>query len=64
RAPLRAGRGARSLPAMKKLEHLTEKAIRTLGSQPLLLLLVAVFFMNGMVRRVRRALPSWAIQAL
>jgi hypothetical protein len=49
---------------MKKLEQLTQKAIRTLGSQPLLLLLVAVFFMNGMVKRVRRTLPTWAIQAL
>ncbi len=49
---------------MKKLEPLTEKAIRTLGSQPLLLLLVAMFFMNGMVKRVRRTLPSWAVQAL
>jgi len=49
---------------MKKLEQLTEKAIRTLGSQPLLLLLVAMFFINGMVMRVKRALPSWAVQAL
>lgn len=49
---------------MKKLEQLTEKAIRTLGSQPLLLLLVAVFFMNGMVKRFKRTLPSWAVQAL
>jgi hypothetical protein len=46
---------------MKKLEQLTEQAIRTLGSQPLL---VAMFFMNGMVTRVKRTLPSWAVQAL
>ncbi len=49
---------------MKKLEQLAEKAIRTLGSQPLLLLLVAVFVMSGMVKRVKRTLPSWAVQAL
>jgi hypothetical protein len=49
---------------MKKLERLTEKAIRTLGSQPLLLLLVAMFCMNGMAKRVRRTLPAWAVQAL
>jgi hypothetical protein len=49
---------------MKKLEQLAEKAIRTLGSQPLLLLLVAVFFMNGMVKRAKRTLPCRAVQAL
>lgn len=49
---------------MKKLERLSEKAIRTLGSQPLLLLLVAMFFMNGMVKRVKHSLPSWCVQAL
>lgn len=49
---------------MKNLEQLTEKAIRTLSAQPLLLLLVAVFFINGMVKRVKRTLPLWAVQAL
>lgn len=49
---------------MKNLEQLTEKAIRTLSAQPLLLLLVAPFFINGMVTRVRRTLPLWAVQAL
>jgi hypothetical protein len=49
---------------MKKLEQLTEKAIRTLGSQPLLLLLIAAYFMSGMVKRVKRTLPSWAVRAL
>ena len=49
---------------MKKLEQLAEKAIRTLGSQPLLLLLIAMCCMNGMVKRVKRSLPSWSVQAL
>ena len=49
---------------MKPLERLSEKAIRTLSAQPVLLLLVTLYFMNGMVKRVRRTLPSWAIRAL
>jgi hypothetical protein len=49
---------------MKPFEHLSEKAIRTLSSQPVLLLLVAMYFMSGMVKRVKRTLPSWAVQAL
>ncbi|MCU0554142.1 MAG: hypothetical protein MUF17_05150 [Syntrophales bacterium] len=49
---------------MKNLGQLTEKAIRTLSAQPLLLLLVALVYIGGMVKRVKRTLPSWAVQAL
>lgn len=49
---------------MKTLERLSEKAIRTLSSQPMLLLLIALFCMSGMVKRVEKTLPSWAVQAL
>ena len=49
---------------MKKLEQLTEKAIRTLSAQPLLLLLVAMVYIGAMVKRIKRILPSWAVQAL
>ena len=41
-----------------------EKTIRRLQSQPLLLLLVAIFFMGGMMKRVKRSMPVWAVQAL
>jgi hypothetical protein len=49
---------------MKLLEHHIEKTIRRLQAQPLLLLLVAVFFMGGMMKRVKRSLPTWAVQSL
>jgi hypothetical protein len=49
---------------MKRLEHHIEKTLRRLQSQPLLLLLVAVFFMGGMMKRAKRSIPSWAVQAL
>jgi hypothetical protein len=49
---------------MKRLEHHMEKTIRRLQSQPLLLILVAIFFMGGMMKRAKRSIPSWAVQAL
>jgi len=49
---------------MKRLERHMEKTIRKLQSQPLLLLLVAIFFMGGMKKQVKKSLPSWAVQAL
>jgi hypothetical protein len=49
---------------MKYLERHIEKTIRRLPSQPLLLILVAMFFMNGMMKQVKRRLPDWAIQSL
>jgi hypothetical protein len=49
---------------MKILERHIEKTIRRLQTQPLLLLLVAVFFMGGMMKRVNRSLPTWAVQSL
>ena len=48
---------------MKRLEHHIEKTLRRLQSQPLLLLLVAIFFMGGMMKQVKRSMPSWAVQA-
>ncbi len=52
------------LKSMKYLEHHIEKTIRRLQSQPLLLILVAMFFMGGMMKRARRRLPAWAVQSL
>lgn len=49
---------------MKRLEHHIEKTLRRLQSQPLLLLLVAIYFMGGMTKRVQKNLPAWAIQSL
>jgi hypothetical protein len=47
---------------MKRLEHHIEKTLRRLQSQPLLL--VAMFFMSGMTKRVQKRLPAWAVQSL
>jgi len=52
------------LKTMKILERYIENTVRRLQSQPLLLVLVALFFMNGMVKQVKRRLPNWAIQSL
>jgi hypothetical protein len=49
---------------MKLFERHLEKTIGRLQSQPLLLILVAMFFMNGMMKRVKRKLPRWAVQSL
>jgi len=49
---------------MKRLEEHMEKTFRKLQSEPLLLILVAMFFMGGMIKRVKRSMPSWAVQAL
>jgi len=49
---------------MKYLERHIENTIRKLQSQPLLLILVALFFMGGMTKRVKQTLPAWAIQSL
>ncbi len=49
---------------MKFLEHHIEKAIRGLQTQPLLLILVAMFFMGGMMKRAKPRLPAWAIRSL
>ena len=49
---------------MKRLEQYMEKTIRRLQSQPLLLLLIAMYCMSGMVKQVKKSLPSWAVQAL
>ncbi len=49
---------------MKRLEHHMKKTIRRLQSQPLLLLLVAIFLMGGMMKQVKKSMPGWAVQAL
>jgi hypothetical protein len=49
---------------MKRLERHLDKTLRRLQSQPLLLLLVAIYFMGGMMKRAKRSIPSWAVQAL
>jgi len=49
---------------MNILERHLEKTIGRLQSQTLLLILVAMFFMNGMMKQVKRRLPNWAIQSL
>ena len=49
---------------MKRLEHHLEKILRRLESQPLPLLLVAIYLMGGMMKRVQKSLPAWAVQSL
>jgi len=49
---------------IKRLEHHIEKTLRRLQSQPLLLLLVAIYLMGGMMKQVKRCMPSWAVQGL
>jgi len=49
---------------MKFLEHYIEKTLRRLQSQPLLLLLVAIYFMGGTTKRAKRSIPPWAVQSL
>ncbi len=53
-----------SVNKMGILERHIEKAIRRLQAQPLLLILVAMFFMGGMMKRARPKLPAWAVQSL
>jgi hypothetical protein len=48
---------------MNRLEHHIEKTLRKLQSQPLMLLLVAIYFMGGMMKQVKRSMPGWAVQA-
>jgi hypothetical protein len=49
---------------MKYLDLQIENTFRRLQSQPLLLLLVAMFFMGRSIKREKRSLPDWAIQSL
>jgi hypothetical protein len=63
-APRSTGGEPVFLKTMKLLEHHIQKTIGRLQSQPLLLILVAMFFMNGMMKQVKRRLPNWAIQSL
>jgi hypothetical protein len=49
---------------MNLLEHHIDKTISRLPSQPLLLILIAMFFMGGMMKRVKRNVPGWAVQSL
>ena len=63
-SPLKRAGSLFFLKRMKLLEHHIEKTIRRLHSQPLLLILVALFFMGGTVKRARRSLPKWAVQSL
>jgi len=49
---------------MKLLENSIQITFRRLQSQPLLLLLIAMFFIGGTVKHVKRSLPAWAVQSL
>jgi hypothetical protein len=49
---------------MKYLDLQIENTLRRLQSQPLLLLLVAMFFMGGTMKREERSMSYWAIQSL
>ncbi len=49
---------------MKCLEHHIENIFRRLQSQPLLLLLGAMFFMGGTMKREERSVSYRAIQSL
>lgn len=48
----------------KRIEKYLDRQIRKLKSQPLLLLLVAIYFVGGMMKQVKKSMPSWAVQAL
>ena len=47
-----------------RIEKYLDRQILKLRSQPLLLLLIAMVFMGGMVKRAKRTIPAWAVQAL
>jgi hypothetical protein len=47
-----------------RIEKYLDRQIRKLQSQPLLLLLIAMVFMARMVKRARKSIPVWAVQAL
>jgi hypothetical protein len=49
---------------MKRFEQHMEKTIRRLQSQPLLLLLIAIYFMGGTMKRAKRSIPSRDVQSL
>ena len=42
----------------KRIEKYLDRQIRTLQSQPLLLLLVAIFFMGGMMNQVKKSMRA------
>jgi hypothetical protein len=47
-----------------RIEKYLDRQIRKLQPQPLLLLLIAMVFMGGTVKRARRSIPGRAVQAL
>jgi len=47
-----------------RIEKYLDRQIRKLQSQPLLLLLIAMVFMGGRVKRAKRSMPTWAVQSL
>ena len=47
-----------------RIEKYLDRQILKLRSQPLLLLLIAMVFMGGMVKRAKKSIPVWAVQAL
>jgi|GEM_PF-1025066 len=47
-----------------RIEKYMDRQILKLRSQPLLLLLIAMVFMGSMVKRAKRSIPAWAVQAL
>ena len=48
----------------KRIEKYLDRQIRKLQSQPLLLLLVAIYFMGGTMKQAKKRMPSWAVQSL
>ena len=51
-------RRPREIKHAKRLEQYMERKIRQLQSQPLLLLLVAIYFMGGMMKQVKKSMPE------
>lgn len=47
-----------------RIEKYLDRQILKLRSQPLLLLLIAMVFMGVKVKRTKRRIPVWAVQAL
>ena len=56
--------GAKEKKMPTLIEKYLDRQIRKLRSQPLLLLLVAICFMGSAMKRAKKSMPGWAVQAL
>ena len=52
------------LKSMKLIEQHIQKTFHRMQNQPLLLLLIAMFFISGTAKHIKRRLPAWAVRSL